>query len=406
MAEVTQIYELLNQTNKQMRNPLPITVANLSSMISYGKALQDNEGALDDWYKALQDRIGRTVNDVRPYNGKRLGIVREMFDYGATLQKLYTDPMIATSNKSWGVEDNTEYSPYVVHKLNARQKLFNGIDTWEFNPTLPDHTLFTAFLSAEALAAFMDSQRQAVQNSREMYIEALERLVYANFIGEKLLYAKGTGATGIHVVNLLSEYNTKFSKTLTAEQSLTDMDALKYFASQINMWVDYFVQMGTFFNTEGYYRHTPNDRLRVTLLGMFAKLVPYYLQADTYHDTLVQLPNYNEIPYWQAPGTGFKFADISSINLVTSGGNTIAQSGIIGMISDVDAIGMYLDKPRTKSLYNPSIEAVHYWYKSDVGYFNNFSENAVVFTITDTTQTVNIKIDNKQLTTRGVKKSS
>lgn len=408
-STIQQVANVLNTVNSGMRNPIPLTVTDATGIISYGNELKaakenGNTDLLDDWYKSLVNRIGRSVNDVREYTPLDLNIISESFDFGMILQKLYTFPMESANNESWGVEDGKTYSPYVVHKLQTAQKLFSGFDTWQLNPTIPDIQLFTAFENAGSMGAFLSSQRQAVAQSRAMYIEALQRLVLANYMAEKIV---NRSTAGVHVIDLLTDYNTKFSQSLTPEQAITDSEFLRYASATISMWIDYISTLGTFFNFEGYYRHTTKDRLRVTLLSMFAKLVPFYLQADVYHDNFVALPNYAAVPFWQGNGTDFGFKSVSSINMTTSSGNSVNVSGVIGMISDIDAIGMYINKPTTHALYNPRIEVTHEWYKSNVGYFNNFSENAIVFIMgtNSAPEPASIPVETKQLTTQGVRKT-
>lgn len=402
---IEQVSAALNAVNSGMRNPIAISVANATDIISYGNELKNakqsgNTDLVEDWYKSLVNRIGRTVDDVREYQPLDLNIMSESFDYGMILQKLYTFPIESTNNESWGVVDGETYSPYVVHKLQTAQKLFSGFDTWQLNPTIPDIQLFTAFESAEAMGAFLSSQRQAVAQSRAMYIETLQRLVLANYMAEKINNAT---TAGVHVIDVLTDYNSKFNQTLTAEQAITDAGLLRYASATISMWIDYISTLGTFFNFEGYYRHTPKNRLRVTLLSMFAKLVPFYLQADVYHDNFVALPGYSAVPFWQGTGTDFGFDSVSAINMTTSSGASVNVKGVIGMISDVDAMGMYINKPTTHALYNPRIEVTHEWYKSNVGYFNNFSENAIVFTLG--TESSTIAANTQSLSSTGVKKA-
>lgn len=407
---IEQVAAVLNEINQQMRTPIPQTVQNLSDLISYGNQLKNSgQVGIEDWFNALHYVISRTISDVRPYRAQDLGIIRETSEWGMLLRKLYVAPMTTQDNESWSVEDGKTYSPYVVHKLVAAEKVFSGFDTWEINPTIPDIQLFPAFENADAAAAFLSAERQAVVTSREMYVEALERMVMANFIGEKL--ANATKVNGVHYINLLTEYNTKFGKTLTAEQAATDSGAIQYASSQLARWIKNIRNIGTFFNFEGYYRHTPEDRLRVTLLGYFADLAPFYLYANTFHDTFVTLPKYSEVPYWQSQGAAWDFKTLSSINLTTSAGTQVSCSYIIGMLSDIDAMFMTINKPTTNALYNPRIEVTHEWWKSVVGYANNFAENAIVFTFADPVVTdpstpdpeAAIAPAEKQLTANGLK---
>lgn len=388
MPTVNQVYELLNQVTKQATTPIATTVADLTGLISLGNELKNSAAKRDDWFQALTDRIGRTVIDTRPYRRNKLGMTYETFDFGCILQKIYTMPITATQNEEWGVENNTDYSPFVVKKTTTLQKLFSGLDTWRFQFTTPSTQLFSAFTSGEAMNAFISSIFEAVSVSQEMYLENMERLVYANFIAEKMLYAASTGAKGIHRIDPLQEYNAKHNNAFsTVSAALESGDFWKYFCTRLAKLIKYMHTIGTTFNTEDYYRHTPDDRVRVTLLTEIAENFPVYLQSDTFHDELVKLPYYQEIPFWQGQGTGFAFEDVSALNMVTSDGKTFTQSGIVGLIADVDALGMMIDKPNAEAIWNPRIRGTHHFHSANVSYFNNLSENAFVITLTAPTPT-------------------
>lgn len=408
---IEQVSAVLNAVNKQMRTPIAQTIQNVSDLISYGNQLKNSgQVGIEDWFGALHYVISRSISDVRPYTAQDLGIIRETSEWGMLLRKLYVYPMETQQNESWSVQDGQTYSPYVVHKLLAAEKVFSGFDTWEINPTIPDIQLFPAFESADAAAAFLSAERQAVVTSQSMYIEALQRLVVANYLGEKL--AHGADVNGVHYINLLKLYNTTYSKSLTAAQAMSDPDALRFFSFQIARWIKNIQSIGTWFNFEGYYRHTPQDRLRVTMLGYFADIAPFYLYADTFHEKFVELPNYFAVPYWQSAGTDWDVQTLSSINLKTSGGTQVACSYILAALTDIDAIFMTIDKPTSHALYNPRIEVTHEWWKRIAGYANNFAENAIVFTLADPvvtpepTPTAAIEPAEQQLTANGLVKTA
>lgn len=408
---IEQVSSVLNAVNKQMRTPISQTIQSVTDLISYGNQLKNSgQIGIEDWFNALHYVIARSISDVRPYTPQDLGIIRETSEWGMLLRKLYVFPMETTQNESWSVQDGQTYSPYVVHKLLAAEKVFSGFDTWQINPTIPDIQLFPAFESADAAAAFLSAERQAVVTSQSMYIEALQRLVLANFVGEKL--AHGKDVNGVHYINLLTAYNTAFSKTLTAEQALTDPDAIRFISFQMARWIDNIRSIGTWFNFEGYYRHTPLDRMRLTMLSYFADVAPFYLYADTFNEKFVELPNYFAVPYWQSPGETWDVKTLSSINLKTSGGTQVACSYILGAITDMDAIFMTFDKPTSSALYNPRIEVTHEYWKCIAGYANNFAENAIIFTLADPVVTTEptpeaaIAPAGQQLTTNGLVKTA
>ena len=121
------------------------------------------------------------------------------------------------------------------------------------------------------------------------------------------------------------------------------------------------------------------DYLHVGLLSDFAKAADAYLQSDTYHNEFTKLPNAETVPYWQASGTSYDFDSVSKIDVKTASNNTVSQTGILGVMFDRDALGVTNLDRRVTTNYNPKAEFYSNWYKFDAGYFNDLSENFVVF---------------------------
>ena len=119
------------------------------------------------------------------------------------------------------------------------------------------------------------------------------------------------------------------------------------------------------FNDGGYTTFTPESDMKMVLLSRFVNTAEVYLQSDTFHNDLVKLNGYSEVPYWQGSGTGetFDFAEISKIDVTTASGNAVSQTGIIGTIFDRDACMVCNANPRVTSIYNPKGEYWNYFYK-------------------------------------------
>ena len=114
-----------------------------------------------------------------------------------------------------------------------------------------------------------------------------------------------------------------------------------------------------------------------------------YLYADTYHNEFVNMDGYTTVPFWQGSGvTGNDFESRSTISVIvedgTTGGTTITQTGIIGVMFDRDAAAVCNENYRTTSAYNPRGEYTNYFYKYDSSYLNDTMENCVVFLVADT----------------------
>ena len=371
---VNQIYSILNSVCKQSNGEIAMQSNDLTGLIALGDTVLSSATTKDVFLNALVDVIGRTIISNKPYSIDNY-VLTDYFSFSATLQKIYVDPMEARENPEYSLVDGESIDQYIVRKPTAKQKIFSNKNTFEVDVTIPDDSLSSAFRTPEDMSAFIDSIMQAVENTMQVEIENLQLMAIDNMIGETLHSGKST-----QKVNLLKEYNTLHSATLSVDAALTDVEFLKFATTRINETRKRMRKMSVLFNSEGWHRHTPDADLRVLVLDEFEDSVISYLQADTYHNEMVQLKgSYNTIPYWQAPGQDYLFNATSKVDITTSSGNPISQTGIVAMLFDKDAIFATYTMEKTESARNARGRYVNYFFKYTKRYANDLSENCVVF---------------------------
>lgn len=377
MSTVSQVYGLINNVAKQAFGENAISVSDTSGLVALGDYVLSSDSSTDLFTHSLVDRIGKTVFSVRRYGGKKDGMVREPFEYGCIVQKIYVDLPEAKENNSWKIGDESykpEFAPVI--KPTVRQKLFNKVSTWEIDVTIPDFMLRTAFTNATSMAVFVDAIFTAIENMMVVALENNANLTRASFIARKLSANKKCGA-----INLLAKYNSITRAELTVDSALRNSEFLKWSAMQINLWVSRLPKMSTLFNDEGYRRHTPKENIVLDVLQDYASATSTFLESDTYHNNLVSLPRYESVPYWQGSGTDFAFASTSAINIKLDDSTTVNKSGIIAVAYDYNAMGVTLTERRSASQRNDKDEYTDYYNKATFGYFNDMSENGIVFYI-------------------------
>ena len=375
MSKVEQIYTLVNETAKESMGEKAIAVKDVSSLIALGDSILSSASDTENFLNTLVDRIARTVFSVRRYETDTEGMVRHPFEFGCIVQKIYVDMPEAKQNNSWEI-GKEGYTPVFapVIKPTAKQKLFKGITTWEVDVTIPDYMLRTAFLNETSMATFIDAIFTAMDNMITLALENNANLTRASFIARKIKGGKPCGA-----INLLHEYNTLTSASLTVESAMMNAEFLAWASRAINLWVKRMSKMSVLFNEEGYKRHTPKDKIVVNLLQDFTSACDTFLGANTFHDELVKLPMYDSVAYWQGAGESFDFDDTSAINIKIDESNTITKKGIIGIVYDYEAMGVTLNERRSTSERNNHDEYTNYYNKANIGYFNDMSENGIVF---------------------------
>lgn len=381
--QVKQVYEFINSISKQAYGETGITATDMTGLIAMGNTILSTPEATDAFLKTLIDRIGRVVIGTRAYTADTTGILMNTFDYGCVMQKITVQPMQAVEAPQWNLTGGEAIDQYIITKPDVRQKLFDGVTAWEIDVTIPDVQIKSAFTTPEALTAFIDGIFTAMENSMQIQLERTGEMAVCNFIAEKI-WAQANGTSGIHCIHLLQSYNTKTGETLTADKALRNLDFLKFAVTEINKYVARMSKISELFNTEKYKRFTPRDLLRVTMLTDFVTAENAYLQSDTFHRDLVSLPNYREALYWQGSGQGYDYGDTSKIDITTSDGHAVTQDGVVCLINDVEAIGMTIDNRRLRtSPPNGRGEYTNYFSKADIRYYNDMSENGLVFTVTD-----------------------
>lgn len=383
---VAQIYNIVNDVRKQALGETGVDVVDTSSFISLGNKIVSSETDTDRFLNALVDRIGTTIFSTRRYESMGSGLVRNPFEYGCIVQKIYVDMPEAKENNAWEIGQKGYTPTYApVIKPSAKQKLFNKISTWEIDVTIPDFMFKTAFTSETQMATFIDAIFTAMDNMMLLAVENNENLVRATGIAHKLKKGSSLGA-----VNLLAKYNELTTSTLTPETALRNTEFLKWASMEMSKYITRMSKMSKLFNDEEYIRHTPTSALRFDVLQDFASATNTYLQSDTFHNELTKLPNYTTVPYWQGCGVDYSFDDCSTINVTiedseeVTGKTTVKQSGIIGVMYDEQALGVTINQPRTTTERNNKDEYTNYYNKANIGYFFDGSENMVVFYLSNT----------------------
>ena len=377
MSTVNQIFNIVNDVAKQTFGEKAISVVDTSTLVALGDAVLRSDENTENFTNTLVDRIGRTVFSTRAYTTDNAeGMVREPFEYGCILQKIYVDLPDAKENNSWEIGKGN-YTPTFapVIKPTLKQKLFNKQTTWEIDVTIPDFMLRTAFTSATEMAVLIDAIFTSMENMMQIALENNKNLTRANFIASKLHSNKPCGA-----INLLHLYNTLTSQTLTVDACMRDLGFLKWSTQQINLWAKRLSKMSTLFNDEGYKRFTPQSDLIVNVLQDYDSAINSYLQSDTYHNEMTKIASsYSTVPYWQGSGLNYTFADTSKIDVKIDETTTITESGIIAVIYDRDAMGVTITERRGTTQRNNKDEYTDYFNKATYGYFNDLSENGIVF---------------------------
>lgn len=387
--KVNQLYTLINTVTVEVLGKGAIVKEDLSNVVSIGKALE-NADKIDNYVKKLVNHIGKVIFVNRLYAGNVPSVLMDSWEFGSILEKISVDLPDAEMNASWDLTDKESYDPNVFYQPKVSAKFFNSRVTFEIPMSFTELQVKESFSNAEQLNGFVSMLTTAIENSMTVKIDALIMRTIANFMGETVVNDLNTAdegepividptISGVRAVNLLKLYNEGATVALTKANAIKNPEFIRFATYQISLYADRMTKISTLFNIEKRDRFTPETDRHVVLLSDFAKASETFLASITFNPDRVALPEHESVPFWQGSGEQYLFADTSKIDVKTSAGNEVALDGILGVIFDRNALGVTNLDRRVTTNYNPKAEFYTNFYKFDAGYFNDLSENFVMF---------------------------
>ena len=377
--QVSQIYNLVNTAAQAVAGEIALPSEDLSNLVDVGKSIANAQGT-EQFYKALVDRIGKMYFVDRKYTGLLLKLFKDSWQFGSIVGKVQVDDMDVTQNDTWDIINGASYDPFVVNLPLVSSKFFNKMATFELDITTPTKQIEQSFTSVDEMNRFLSMVQTMVYNSMETRIEACAFRALDNMMAATI------DANGASVIHLLTTYNTITGITLTAEKALVDEDFLRWSSKILGLYKKRLAARTSIYNLAGKRRFTPAERLHVVVLADYAEAVKNTAYSVTYNEEFIKLPAYEEVPFWQAPGTSFALADVSGLDvtaIVDDAGTTkaVSQAYIVATMFDDEAVGVLQPRKRVTTQYNPKNETYNDFHKWESRYYNDFQEQCLVFVL-------------------------
>ena len=380
--QVAQVYELVNNTTKEILGSEAILNEDLTNLVDIGEKVI-NAKAIENFTKTLIDHIGKMIFVNRTYKGSAPSVLMDGWEYGSILEKVSSSMPEATENESWELEDKKSYDPNVFYQPKVQAKFFNSRITFEVDQSFTERQVKSAFSSATQMNAFLSMLHNEVEKSLTVKQDSLIMRTINNMTAQTIL------SGGPRVINLLSMFNTtyagKLTTPLTEEAAITDPDFIRYASYIMGLYQKRLTNISTLFNMGGQQRFTPQENLHTVMLHEFYSAASVFMESDTFHNELVKLPKTETVAFWQASGKNYDYATTSGIDVKVrsadnADGEIVKQSGILGVMFDKYALGVANLDRRVTTNWNPKAEFFTNFHKFDAGYFNDGDENFIVFT--------------------------
>lgn len=375
--EVNQIYDLCNQIFQQMTGRTDIEAVDSASLVAMGNEVS-NLGKNDLWLNTLARRIGLTIDSYRVYRNRFSDLYRTQVEWGALVQKLTVEMPDAVADDMYkvGQMNGQALDHYIINNPKAKQKIFDKETPYSFFITMQEKMLTEAFLNAGAMSSFVNQVFGKVQNKIEVVLEDLARVALVNMM---------CNLSTKQEIKLVTLYNSKTGSTLNPQTALFDPAFMRFAIGMMNNIASKLETMSVLFNTDGYDRFTPKSEQRFYVLADFITQLETVVQYAAFSPQYVNKSVDIAVPYWQGVKEGDDINDIAVLSKVIGKVDSKVDKtieNVVGVLFDREAIGTF--RQEEKVLTTPvNARGAYYntfWHEKQM-WFNDMSENAVIFTL-------------------------
>lgn len=365
-----QLYTVLTEIMKQILGDSAIEVVDTNSFVAMGTTVLSSQEVMENFCNTLVQRITRTIISYRKYNSVLKPLVFGDIEWGGIVQKLKADMPTAMEDAAYDLKDGESVDMYIIMKPKVKQKFFVNRTPYSFGVTIQSWQLKRAFLSESDMNSLITAIFGEIQNSLELAMENLGYLTMGNFIAN----IAGTEQE----VKLITRYNNETGAGYSGQPIgiLNENRFLRFAISEMLIVADDMRSMRTDFNLEGETRHTPYDKQRFVAINRFYKKLQTVVQWEAFHAEYVEKTATIEIPRWQSSDNPY------AVKVTDSDGSETTVDNIIGFIHDRDALGMYRKEQEVLTTpINARGRYVNTFWHEEQMWFNDLSENGVIFTL-------------------------
>lgn len=351
-----------------------ISVANIALGIS-----------ADSLLGAISQVISRTIFSIRPYSRKFAGLFVDNMKWGNHVRKINIGDKDWETNVSYDLVDGQSIDADIVSKPDILQTNFYGQCVYSKHYTIFRDQLNIALQSEDEFQRFYTMLTQNMMDMIEQCHENTSRATIANLINGKV---KGDADNVIHLV---TEYNDVTGLALdsdTVKKPENFVPFYKWAFSRIktisSLMTERSLQYHINITGHNIMRHTPVQNQRLYLYTPEMNNVESSVFSSVFNEQYLKMMDYEGVNFWQSIKTPMGIKNSPSYLLstgnVTKESKEVATSNIFGVLMDEEAAGITTYGTRTAvTPYNARGEYTNVWWHFNDRYWNDFTENAVVF---------------------------
>lgn len=378
-----QLATVLTSITKQATGQEVLTPTNTYEFVTVGqKALL---AGYDPLLNAISQVLSKTIFSNRPYNRKFQGLEADALRYGNHVRKLQVGDKDWEEDDRIKLVDGESIDQQVVNKPDVLQTDFYGENVYQKHITIFKDQLDVAFSGPEEFQRFIGMIMQNAQDLIEQAHESTARMTIDNLIAGTI-----QGGADMQVVYLVDEYAEQAGFE-TTDFNPFDPEIFPDFArwcfarmqtvskAMTERTLNYHVELADY----DIPRHSPVDFQRCYLYAPLFEHIDAQVVSTTFNTEYLKMLPKEDVNFWQSskdPGKISVTPMYIDEDAALKQGQAAVYENVVGLIMDTEAAGYtVVNQWSAPAPFNARGGYTNmFWHFTD-RYWNDFSENAVVF---------------------------
>lgn len=339
----------------------------------------------DALLNAISQVLSKTIFSVRPYEAKFKGLMKDSATFGNHVRKLNIGDNDWETDKRYDLENGKSVDDQIVSTPKILQTNFYGQNVYTRHYTVFRDQLNIALTSEDEFQRFVTMIVQNCSDMIEQCHESTARMTLANFIGGKV---KGDVNNVIHLVTKYNDVAGTELTTDTVRQPSNFVPFIKWAFGYIGFISGMLTERSQKFhiNITGkeISRHTPQNKQKLYLFSEYLKDMDASVLSSIYNDQYLKWADHEQVNFWQSintpDGININASYLKNDGTVLFDETGTATSNIFGVLFDEEAVGITTcGQWSSASRFNARGGYTNFWYHFNDRYYNDFTENGVVF---------------------------
>lgn len=340
---------------------------------------------VDPLMNAINQVLSKTIFSIRPYNRKFKGLFQDNMRFGNHVRKLNIADSDWEKDDRYDLINGKSVDDQIVNVPKVLQTNFYGQNVYQRHITIYKDQLNVALQNEEEFQRFITMIMTNASDLIEQAHEVTARMTLVNFIGGKIV-----GDTN-NVIHLVTKYNDVTGLQLNSDSVKKPENFVpftKWAFGYIKTVSDWMTERSQKYhiNVSGkeISRHTPRGKQKLYLYAEDMNNIDASVMTSIFHDNYLKMLDNEKVGFWQSidspDGITVKASYMDKTGNVKTATEEKATGNIFGVLFDEEAVGVSTyGSWSAPTPFNARGGYSNIWYHFNDRYYNDFTENGVVF---------------------------